>query len=129
LTGISKLETFDEIAHGMSTDNKLVMFDVTDLPTGNVPRELTTCFREGLDDGGTIHAEPYGEPAPSSSSWTEQHEVGSGVIPSCNYIIGHLPSTYDQKLSLLSRLFPKRKQEVPQDQCHINRTNMTVYFR
>ena len=27
-----------------------------------------------------IHAEPYGEQAPSSSSWTEQHEVGGGVI-------------------------------------------------
>jgi len=26
----------------MSTDNKLVMFDVTGLPTENVPRELTT---------------------------------------------------------------------------------------
>jgi len=36
LTGISKLETFDESAHGMSTDNKLVMFDVTGLPTENV---------------------------------------------------------------------------------------------
>jgi len=68
LTGISKLETFDERPHGMSTDNKLVMFDVTGLPKENVQRELTTCFREVLDDGGTIHAEPYGEPAPSSSS-------------------------------------------------------------
>jgi len=26
-------------------------------------------------------------------------------------------------------LFPKRKQEVPQGQCHINRISMTVYFR
>jgi len=25
-------------------------------------------------------------------------------------------------------LFTKRKQEVPQDQCHINRISMTVYF-
>jgi len=68
LTGISKYETFDESVHGMSTYNKLVMFDVTGLPTENVPRELTTCFREVLDDGGTIHAKPYGEPYPSSSS-------------------------------------------------------------
>jgi len=128
LTGISKLETFDESAHGMSTDNKLVMFDVTGLPTENVTRELTTCFREVLDDGGTYHAEPYGEPAPSSSSWTEQHEVGGGVILPRNNIIRHLPSTYHQNLSLLSRLFPKRKQEVPQDQCHTNRISMTVYF-
>jgi len=112
----------------MSTYNKLVMFDVTGLPTENVPRELITCFREVLDDGGTIHAEPYGKPAPSSSSWTEKHEVGGGVILPCNYIIRHLPSTYDQKLSLLSRLFPTRKQKVPQDQCHINRISMTVYF-
>ena len=97
----------------MSTDNKLVMFDVTGLPTEKIPRELATCFRKVVDDGGTIHAEPYGEPAPSSSS--EQHEVGGGVILLCNYIIRHLPSTYDQKLSLLSRLFPKRKQEVLQD--------------
>jgi len=65
LTGISKRETFDESAHGMSTDNKLVMFDVTGLPTENVPRELTTCFRAVLDDGGTYHAEPYGETVPS----------------------------------------------------------------
>ena len=48
----------------MSTDNNLVMFDVTGLPTENVPRELVTCFRKVVDDGGTIHAEPYGEPAP-----------------------------------------------------------------
>jgi len=49
LTGIPKLETFDESAHGMSTDNKrhLVLFDVSGLPTENVPRELATCFREG----------------------------------------------------------------------------------
>jgi len=93
----------------MSTDNKPVMFDVTGLPTENVTRELTICFRELLDDGGTYHAEPYGEPAPSSSSWTEQHKVGGGVILPCNYIIRHLPSTYHQNLSLLSRLFPNRK--------------------
>ena len=59
LTGIPKLETFDESAHGMSTDNKgqLIMFYVTGLPIENVPRELATCFRENLDNGGTIHAE------------------------------------------------------------------------
>jgi len=36
----------------MSTDNKrqLVLFDVTGLPTENVPRELATCFREVLDN-------------------------------------------------------------------------------
>jgi len=45
---IPKLETFDERAHGMSTDNKsqLVLFYTTGLPTENVPRELTTCYRE-----------------------------------------------------------------------------------
>jgi len=38
-----------------------VNFDVTGLPIENVPRELDTCFKEVLDNGGTIHAEPYGE--------------------------------------------------------------------
>jgi len=130
LTGIPKLETFDENMHGMSTDNKrqLVLFDVTGLPIENVPIELATCFREVLDNGGTSHAEPYGESAPSPLPWPELHEVGGGVILPCNNIIRHLPSTYDQKLSLLSRLFPKRKQEVPQDQCHINRISMNVYI-
>jgi len=89
----------------MSTDNKrlLVLFAVTCLLTENVPRELATCFREVLDNGWTIHAEPYGEPVPSPSPWPEQHEVGVGVgvILPCNYIIRHLPSKYDQKLSLL----------------------------
>jgi len=63
LTGIPKLETFDESAHGMSTDNKrqLLLFDVAVLPIENVPRELVTCFRKVLDNGGTIHIEPYGE--------------------------------------------------------------------
>jgi len=63
LTGIPKLETFDESAHGMFIDNKrqLILFDVTSLPIENVPRELATCFREVLDNGGTIHTEPYGE--------------------------------------------------------------------
>jgi len=47
LTGIPKLETFDESADGMSKDNKcqLILFDVTGLPIENVPRELATCFR------------------------------------------------------------------------------------
>jgi len=87
----------------MSTDNKrlLVLFDVTGLLTENVPRELATCFREVLDNGWIIHAEPYGEPVPSPSPWPEQHEVGVGVIRPCNYIIRHLPSKYDQNLSLL----------------------------
>jgi len=63
LTGIPKLETFYESAHGMSTDNKrqLLLFDVAGLPIENVPRELATCFRKVLDNGGTIHTEPYGE--------------------------------------------------------------------
>ena len=75
LTGIPKLETFDQSAHGMSTENKrqLILFDVTGLPIENVPRELVTCFREVLDNGGTMHTEPYGEPAPSSSPWPELH--------------------------------------------------------
>jgi len=63
LTSIPKLETCDESAHGMSTDDtrQLILFDVTGLPIENVPRELATCLREVLDHGGTIHAEPYGE--------------------------------------------------------------------
>jgi len=87
----------------MSTDNKrqLVVFDVTGLPVENVPRELATCFREVLDNGRTIHAEHYGEPAPSPSPWPKQHEVGVSVIFPCNYTITPLPSTYDHKLSLL----------------------------
>jgi len=86
----------------MSTDNKrqLVVFNVTGLPVENVPRELATCFRGVLDNGGTILAEPYGEPASSPSPWPEQHEVGVGVILPCNYIITPLPSTYDLKFSL-----------------------------
>jgi len=89
LTGIPKLETFDESMHGISTDNKrqLVMFNVTGLPIEHVPRELVTCFREVLASGGTIHAEPYKEPAPSSSPWPEQQQVGSGAIGPCNKII------------------------------------------
>ena len=63
LTGIPKLETFDESAHGMSIDNKrqLILFDITGLSIENVPRELATCFRKVLDIGGIIHTEPYGE--------------------------------------------------------------------
>jgi len=63
LTCITKLETFDESAIGMSTDNKrqLILFGVTGLPIENVPIELATCFRGVLDNGETIHAEPYGE--------------------------------------------------------------------
>jgi len=63
LTGIPKLETLEESVHGMSTDKKrqLILFDVTDLHIENVPRELATCFREVLYNGGTIHTEPYGE--------------------------------------------------------------------
>jgi len=59
---------------------------------------------EVLDNGGTIHSEPYGAPAPFPSPWPEQHEVGFGVILPCSYIIRHLPSTYDQKLSLLRHI-------------------------
>ena len=72
MTDILKLETLEESAHGMSTDNKrqLVLFDVTGLPTDNVPRELATCFREVLDNSVTVHGEPYGKPAPSPSPWT-----------------------------------------------------------
>jgi len=75
LAGIPKLETFDESAHGMSTDNKrqLILFDVTGLPIESVPRELVTCLRDVLDNGVTMHAEPYGEPSPSSSPWPELH--------------------------------------------------------
>jgi len=59
----------------------------TGLPTENVPRELATCFREVLDNGWTIYAEPYGEQVPSPSPWPEQHEIGVGVNLPCSYII------------------------------------------
>ena len=105
MTGIPKLETFDECAHVMSPDyyRQLILVNVTGLPIQNVPIELATCFREVLDNCLTIHAEPYGEPAPSPSPWPEQHKFGVGVILPCSYIhvIRHFPSTYDQKLSLL----------------------------
>ena len=111
MTGIPKLETFDENAHDMSTDSKrqLVLFDVTGLPIENVPIELATCFREVFDNGGTSHTEPYGESAPSPLPWPEQHEVGGGVILPCNNIIRPWPSTYDQKLSLLRHTVSKTK--------------------
>jgi len=75
LTGISKLKTYDESAHGMSTDNKrqLIFFYVTCLPIENEPRELATCLRAFLDNCGTMHAELYGKPAPSSTPWPELH--------------------------------------------------------
>jgi len=74
------------------------LFNVTDLPIENVPRELATFVREVLDNGGKIHAEPYVEPAHSSSPWPEQHKVVSPILP-CNYIIRPLPSTYDKTRS------------------------------
>jgi len=110
-TGIPKLETFDENAHGMSTDNKgqLVLFDVIGLPIKNVPIELVTCLnREVLDNGGTSHAEPYGKSAPSPLPWSEL-QVGGGVFLPFNYITRPLPSTYDQKLSLLRHTVFKTK--------------------
>jgi len=45
----------------------------------------------------------------SFSPWPEQHEVGSGAILPCNYIIRPLPSTYDNKLSLLRHNVSKTK--------------------
>jgi len=66
-------------------------------------------LREALDNGDTIHAEPYVEPAPSSSPLPEQHEVGGVVIFPCNYIIRPLPSTYKQKLSRLRHTVSKTK--------------------
>ena len=41
--------------------------------------------------------------------WPEQREVGGGVIRPSNYIIRPLPSTYDQKLSLLRHTVSKMK--------------------
>lgn len=111
LVWIPKLETFDENMHNMSTDNKrqLVLSDVAGLPLGHVPRELAPCFREVLDKGGTVHAEPCGEPAPSSSPWPEQHEAGGGVNLPCHYVIKTLPSSYDQILSLLRQTVSQMK--------------------
>jgi len=42
---------------GEHNKHQLVLFDVTGLPTDNVPRELATCFREVLDNSVTIHGE------------------------------------------------------------------------
>jgi len=33
-----------------------------------------------------------------------------------------------QEAQFVHTLFPERKQEVPQDKCHLNRISMTVYF-
>lgn len=111
LVWIPKLETFDENMHGMATDNarQLVLSDVAGLPIGHVPKELAICFREILDNDGTVHAEPCGDPVPSSSPWPEQHEVGGGVIIPCNYIIRPLSSSYEKVLSLLRHAVSQMK--------------------
>jgi len=69
--------------HNMTTDNKrhLILSDVAGLPIRHVPRELATCFRDIIDNGGTVYAEPCGEHAPSSSPWPDQQEVGEVIIP------------------------------------------------
>jgi len=74
--------TVDESISGMSRDNicQVVLSDVARLLIGHVPRKLATCLKEVIYNGGTVHAEPHVEPAPSSSSWPEQHEVGG-----CHY--------------------------------------------
>ena len=102
------------------------IFYVTGLPTEYVPRELATFFREVLDNGGTIHAERYGEPSPSH--WPEQHEVGGGVFRQCNYIIRPLQSTYDLKLSLLRHTVSETKAGSASRPMSHQCINMTVYF-
>jgi len=87
------------------------LVNVTGLSIENVPRELASGFREVLDNCVTIHAEPYGEPAPSPSSWPKQHEVGSGAILPCNYIDRPLPLTFDKKLSLLTYSFQNKSRK------------------
>ena len=123
LTGISKLKTYDESARGMSTDNKrqLIIFYVTCLPIENEPRELATCLRAFLDNCGTMHAELYGKPAPSSTPWPELHMPLHNKIFAINICQIRSSVCWDT-------LFPKQKQDVPQDQCHIKRISMTVYF-
>ena len=111
LVWIPKLETFNENMHNMTTDNKrhLMLSDVAGLPIGHVPRELATCFRDIIDNGGSVYAEPCGEPAPSSYPWPEQQEVGGGVIIPCHYIMRPLPSSYGQMLSQLRHIVSQMK--------------------
>jgi len=125
LTGSPKLETYDESAHGMSTDNKrqLILFDVTGLPIENVPRELATCFREVFDNGGTIHAEHKGEPAPSCSPWPELHMQLHNKTFAIN-IWPQAPSVENLRYTV-----SKTKTGcASRPMSHINRISMTVYF-
>jgi len=72
----------------------------------------------------TIHAEPYGEPAPSPSPWPEQQLA---VVPFF-HAITLSDICHQQEAQSVNKLFLKRKQEVPQDKGDINRISMTVYF-
>jgi len=129
LTGIPKLETFVESADGMSTGNKrqLILFDVTGLPIENVPRELATWLREVLDNGWTIHAGPYGE-----HNYLLALAWATRIWQWCHFSMQlHNQTFCHQHMTRSSvcwdTLFPKWKQDVPQEQCHINRISMTVY--
>ena len=87
----------------MVTDNarQLMLSDVAGLPVGHVPRELAPSFQVVLDNGGTVHAEPCGDPVPSTYPWPEQHEVGGGVVLPCDYIIKPVQLFYDETLEEL----------------------------
>lgn len=100
LVWIPELDTFDATLHNLMTDEKrhLYLRDVAGLPCGHVPREIAPCFREVLDEGGTVYAEVSGEPIPSAYPWPEQQDIGGGVVLPCNYFIKPTTSSFNKTL-------------------------------
>jgi hypothetical protein len=91
LVWIPPLTQFNTQLHDMVTDatRELTLRDIAALPLGHVPRGLAGSFRSILDDGGSVFAEPTGEPVPSFPPWPAPMSKGGGVVIPCTYIIQH----------------------------------------
>jgi hypothetical protein len=104
LVWIPEIESFPSSCHDMVTDEKrcLKLMDVAGLPIGHAPRGISAAFRQILEGGAKIFAEPTGEPCPSFSPWPSMLEKGGGIVIPCDYIMQLSQSSdYNHVISIL----------------------------
>jgi hypothetical protein len=89
LIWVPDLDTFPPEQHDMITDESrhLTLRDIAGKPLGHAPWGLSKAFRQVMEAGTSIYAEPTGEPCQSFPPWPAVSEKGGGIVIPCTYAI------------------------------------------
>ena len=109
-----KLECFNEEMRSLVTYSKRCLYleDLAGLPVGHLPMGPSYAFRQLLEQGCMIFAQPTREPISSFSPWPDVKEKGGGVVIPSNFIVRCKSEKVVEVLKILSDSINKMNEIV-----------------